>query len=106
MSLQCFKVSPRPDRDATESECVKCGAQILLLKSAKDRDAQLILDERPGPYLVAEDDDGILRGFWTAGETGYAFHYDGGCAGQQAGRPELEAPRGPKYEQLRKRLER
>lgn len=80
MSLTLFQESAKPnDRGAFEGECDKCGSKVLLIKSAKN--AQLVLDLRPGPYIIAEDDDGLLKGFWKPGNGGYAFHYDGGCSG-------------------------
>jgi hypothetical protein len=61
------------------TNCAKCGAEILILRSAKNSNATIVLDERTGPYKIeGPHEDGNYKAVWR-GAGDYAFHFDGGC---------------------------
>ena len=68
-----------------ERVCIQCGVEILICETKAG--ATIVLDERPGPYRLEEDDKGRVRAVHRSATDGYAFHFgaDGFCA-----KPETE----------------
>lgn len=68
-------VSEPPMHDGLEERvCYKCGEDILLLRTVGG--AKIVLDARPGPYRLEEQEDGIIRAANRGAIDGYTFHFD------------------------------
>lgn len=75
MSTVRFKTR-KAEPQIGEGVCRRCSAAVYRLPSKKNPEKIVTVDERIGPYVLEEQDDGSVVAVWAGPEAGYAYHYN------------------------------